>query len=326
VKPRIEPRWGLAWAGLFGVCAWLAAPGVGAQPDAEGPQKAAALALFQEGRQLMGSGDTARACAKLAESHRLDPGGGTLLNLALCHERQRRTATAWAEFQDALRMARLDRRSDRVAFAETHLADLEPRVPRVEIVVETTGAEGLHLSLNGVAIREAAWGAMIPVDPGKVLVEARAAGKQPWRTERSIADGDLITIVVPELRDAPAPRREAPHRRRSPEPVAVRRSAWALPVAAGGVAALGVSGAFAWFALNRRGASDAECPGGRCSRAGVAYNEQAQTLADVATGAAAVGLAGVALGAWLYWSGGAERPGAVQVGVAPGRLQLGSRF
>jgi hypothetical protein len=309
---------------LLLVAFWAA--GAGAQPDREGPEKAAALALFQEGRQLLDSGDYPKACAKLAESHRLDPGGGTLLNLALCHERQGRLATAWAEFQDALRMARLDRRSDRLAFAETHLADLEPRVPRVEIVVEVRDRSGLRLALNGVAIREAAWGSMIPVDPGKVLVEARAPGKRPWRTERAVAEGDLVTISVPELRAAPTPARRARPHRVEPAPLVRRTSPWALPIGAGGIAALGVSAGFAGIALHQRGASDAECPGGRCSSAGVAYNEQAQALADVATGAAVLGLAGVVVGAWLWWSGGSEDPRSTHVGVGPTGVQIRSPF
>jgi hypothetical protein len=55
---------------------------------------AAAEALFREGRDAAKHGDLETACADFAESQRLDPAPGTLLNLAECEEKLGRVASA----------------------------------------------------------------------------------------------------------------------------------------------------------------------------------------------------------------------------------------
>src|SRR4051794_6818295 len=72
-----------------------------------------AQSLFEEGRRLMDSGKFAEACLKLAASLRLDPGAGTQLNLAVCHEQEGKLSTALLEFEEASRRALKDGRRDR---------------------------------------------------------------------------------------------------------------------------------------------------------------------------------------------------------------------
>jgi predicted negative regulator of RcsB-dependent stress response len=67
---------------------------------------AAAEAAFDAARKHLDAGELDQACAKFEASQRLSPAVGTLLNLADCHERAGRTATAWATFRSCATLAR----------------------------------------------------------------------------------------------------------------------------------------------------------------------------------------------------------------------------
>src|SRR5215469_426512 len=107
---------------------------------AQGADAGAAEALFQSGKSLLEQKNYAQACPKLAESYRLDPGTGTLLAVALCHEGEGRLATAWAEFAEVVARSRRDHREDREDLAHQHQMALESRLPMLTISV-VPGAE-----------------------------------------------------------------------------------------------------------------------------------------------------------------------------------------
>ena len=64
------------------VVAFVAALSPGLAFAQSASDKAQAQALFDDGRHLMEQGKFAEACRKLEGSQKLDPGAGTLLNLA----------------------------------------------------------------------------------------------------------------------------------------------------------------------------------------------------------------------------------------------------
>jgi serine/threonine-protein kinase len=166
-----------------------------------------AQALFDEGRALMAQKRWAEACPKLAESQRLDPGGGTLLNLALCHAGEGKTATALVELHDALAAAVRDGRADREKLARESILSLESEVPKITVdVPSSTRLDGLEVKLDDMNLAPAAWGVAAPVDPGAHVVRATVPGRQPWTAVVSVAAGERKSISVPPLAtEAPPP-------------------------------------------------------------------------------------------------------------------------
>lgn len=122
----------------------------------------------------------------MAESERLDAGGGTRLNLALCHERTGRLAAAYADYEESLTRAIRDGRADRERFAREHLATLEPRIPTIS-VVGTSGA----VLVDGVEIRIAE-GARLRVDPGIHVIVVPNGPR--WTV--ALAEGEARILTV----------------------------------------------------------------------------------------------------------------------------------
>jgi hypothetical protein len=177
----------------------------GRAASAQGANPALAEALFQEGRQLMDAGSYAEACRKFAESQRLDPGLGTLLNLATCHERYGRIASAWAELTEALGIARREKRKDVQKFATDHLAALQTKLSRATISVpKENDLPDLALTLDGRELGRPAWGTAAPIDPGEHALVATAPGRKTWAWSFSIGQtAEQKRVEVPALEETP---------------------------------------------------------------------------------------------------------------------------
>ncbi|MFO0736735.1 MAG: hypothetical protein U0270_12695 [Labilithrix sp.] len=140
---------------------------------AQGTSKAAmAESLFQEARKLLAAGKTSPACSKFKASFLIDPTNGTLLALAHCHQKEGRTASAWAEFQEVATEAKRAGKPDQERYAREQTAVLDKILRRVTIRVQPM--DGMKVRVDGVELPPEALGSALPVDPGARVFEVSA--------------------------------------------------------------------------------------------------------------------------------------------------------
>ena len=257
-----------------------------AQTSAE---PALAESLFREAERLFDAGRISEACAKLAESQRLDPKPGTLLNLATCHEKEGKTASAWAEYTQLAVMAERAGQRDRKALAEARAADLEKRLSRLRIEVGAS-AQGGVVELDGTRIAQAALGSPLPVDPGQHVISVSAPGKVAWSQRTTISPGPAsMTLTVPELADAPKTAQPIgsarPTERLDSTNDASSVRTIGIVAAVSGAATLAVGGGFGLVALSKKGdAEDAGCRDAVCPNADAgAARDSARDAGTVST-------------------------------------------
>jgi hypothetical protein len=262
--------------------AWADPP----QPAALGPSTVAE-SLFREALVLMQQGAFDRACSKLEESERLDPGGGTLLNLARCYEAQGRIATAWSTYREALGFAHRDHREERATFAEERLASLEPRLPKLVLRLPD-GDRSITVFVDNVPIHAAALDTPQPVDPGVHTIRVTAAGRHDFSATVKLAEHEAREISVPAL--APEAVTTPPASILRPEaPPETSRGA-TQRMLGGSVLAVGAAGLltgiiFGVLALDANSTANTHCPGnGACSDpTGLAASDRAHSFGTVST-------------------------------------------
>lgn len=183
--------------------------------DSSAADKALAELLFDEAKKLSAEGKHEQACPKFAESHRRDPGIGTMLYLANCYEKAGKLASAWATFREAAQRAGASGQADREKIATQRAAALEANIPRLTVQVAPGAKDaGFEVLVDGTPLAEALWGSAMPVDGGKHVIEAKSPGKQPWKVELEMGvSGGKQSISVPALVPlavAPAPSASSP--------------------------------------------------------------------------------------------------------------------
>jgi hypothetical protein len=195
-------RRSLVIACALSLSSWLAAPISAAQQGkSKSGDSAAAQVLWDEARELIKQGDYDAACPKFAESNRLDPQLGTLMNVANCYAEAGKNASAWARFVEAAELA-AQRGDPRGKEARKRADELEPKLAKLVIEVAAP-ADGLEVKRGTETVRSAVWGSELPVDAGEYLIEASAPGRLSFTKQIIVEDGGELRVEIPELELAP---------------------------------------------------------------------------------------------------------------------------
>ena len=275
-----------------------------APPAVSSENRAAAETLFFTARGYMEAGRYAEACQKFSESYRLDPAAGTLLNLAVCHEKIGKIASAWAEFKQAASEAKKAGRADREDLAKQHIDVLEPELPYLRVEVPAAArVPGLEVVRNEVSLLSGSWGIELPVDPGDLEIIVRAPGYKPRTSRISIGKREHKAFTVQGLEKAPIP-----------PPALARDTGWSATRSLGftmvavGVGFTGLGGYFGYRALNEKSKSESSCPivddEYRCDARGAALTRDAWRDGWIANIGIGVGVASMAVGTYLFIKGG----------------------
>ncbi len=169
------------------------------------PEQVKAAGLFEEGRQLMTNHDPEGACAKFAESIRIEPlAAGTMLNLGLCHQQLDHYKTALYWFRKAqIRASETDPPlPDYEKEARERTAYLMTVVATIRIQLATGTPLDTQVSIDDEMIRPEDY-AHLEIDPGHHVVIATAA-KLTFRKELDVMGKGGQTVVVTFGTTAPA--------------------------------------------------------------------------------------------------------------------------
>jgi hypothetical protein len=300
----------------------VAALALHSAPDAraEGQSDAAAEALFREGRALLQEGRTAEACEKFAQSQRLDASSGTAINLAACYETQGKTASAWATYLVAARIAESQQKTERAEEATRKASELEKKLSYLTVKAGEK-VPGLQVRVGGVLLEQSSIGAKIPTDPGEHVVEVSAPGYKAATVGITLGtDGDARVLDLPTLEKLPEeiaqPKlsgAEESHSKANPTTNGAdtggHEPSRTVPYIIGGsgIGLVVLGGVFGVLAMSSNSEAKSLCNGKTtdCPSSALTRQDTAYAQANTANVLVGVGFAGIATSAiWLLLSSG----------------------
>lgn len=324
VPLSVVRRYASRWLGVCGVCAMFSVVAPARAADAS--DKAAAEALFQQGKTLMEQKEYGDACEKFRASQELDAGLGTLLHLADCYEKLGRTASAWATFEEAASVAASRGDTNRHDIARGRAMSIKPHLSYVVIRAAVQLPTGAVVTRDGRAVPSAIWGVPVPVDPGTTTIQISAPGYQSAKVEVAVPERAPapVEVTLPALVEdptgqaAPATAETSSGARTAastpaatsdspppPPPPAETSSRETIGLVLGGVGivALGVAAVFTVSGYSDYESSLDDCSPGNenaCGVEGKALRDDARSSLDVATIVGSAGAVILGTGVVLY--------------------------
>lgn len=269
--------------------------------------------LFREGRSLLDAKKYDEACPKLAESQRQEPGAGTLLALALCHEGQGKTATAYNELIEAAALGKRVGRAELASAAQKRAQAMEPLLSRLVVRVPHADQVDYDVKCDGEKLEPKQWGTALAVDPGEHRVDVAAPGKISRSYVVRLSGAGVVEIVADPLADAPAriavapkpaprvvPVTEPPAPAPSDEHPGRAQKIVGLSIVGLGVVGLGIGGYFGARALGQSSEGRDACKTAPCAPESNDANERAKSSFNWSVTSIAAGTGAIALGTIVY--------------------------
>jgi hypothetical protein len=224
------------------------------------------------------------------------------MNLALCHEKQGKTASAWAEYIQAAQLAARAGQADREQVARQSAAALDAVLPHIILKPDTI--DSITVKLDGQVLGAAVLGTSIPIDPGPHEIIASAAGHIPFTQTVTIPAGHgEQTVAIPKLAlgaDTP-PAAVAPVPPVTPAPPPSSGPPILGYSLIGGGVVLGITGAiFGALALSDKSSASGQCNAqNQCTQSGL--NDVSAMKTAEATSTLTIGAGILAAGAGLFF-------------------------